>query len=607
MPPNLQGGLAHHRRLESYARYFVLETMASRPGTQESPEAGQKEQFRNDMSRTQWPGCTAGLGLRKEHYAHILGGGKVRTNWFEAITENYMDSRGRPRAILRKVREQYPLALHGVSLSIASADSGLPSQNYLRRWKELIQEIQPFLVSDHLCWTRTAETQSHDLLPVCYDNAWLQLVCENVDRVQNFLARPIALENVSSYISWKSPDSEMREWEFLNEVCHRTGCGLLLDINNVCVNSHNHGFAPQEFVDSIDPSVVWQYHVAGHSLLKSLRFDTHGQTMQQEVRDLFYRARNTIGALPVLLERDQDIPDFSDLEGELVTLEDSNLPTQLPDLSPPSKFYAAVPPLLPQSRQAIAGKQKIFLAALFSGRAPSSLTETLRGAGNPSLTEVQSLDVYRQSILARLEDALEELCAPLRSFPQYEDWIRSYIEAIRPTTHNLSDFGHRLAGRLHETVASEIARACFLHQRFFHGQRPGGGWIADPGGMRNVALFALSEEAERIWTSSLLEKEEGVERDLPEPNLAPSRSEEPESQDAGNRRALLLYRSGRSVNDPVRIRILLPFEAGVLIRLLRRQSLEQTMEWLADAFPEVSESQVQDLFHFLVANGLYRP
>lgn len=558
----------------------------------------------SESTRIQWPGCTAGLGLRREHYAHILGGQKIRTNWFEAITENYLDSQGRPRAILRRIREQYPLALHGVSLSIASADSNIPSPRYLRRWKELIQEIQPFLVSDHLCWTRSGEIQSHDLLPVCYDEEWLLLVCENLDRVQNFLGTSIALENVSSYISWKSSGSEIPEWQFLNEVCHRTGCGLLLDINNVCVNSHNHGFSAEEFVDSIDPAVVWQYHVAGHSLLKSLRFDTHGQPMQKEVRDLFYRARQCIGPRPVLLERDQDIPEFSELEDELVSLESPDLRTQIPEARGRSLPIQAWKPTSLQIRDRIGANQKSFLSALFSGRAPSSLADQLRGAGDPRLDEIQSLDVYRQSALARLEEALEELFAPLKGFSKYEDWMRSYIEKNTPATHNLSDYGHGMAAALvHTPVASEVARACILYQRFFHGQRPGGNWIADAGTFHDVALFSMSEQAAEIWEAY----RNGIEQDRRDAGRPAEGSEDSGQRSAGTRIAMLLFRSPSSADGTVRVRRLQPFEAGVLVRLMRRQSLEQTMEWLAYAFAEVEENQVRDFFQFLVTNGLYQP
>ncbi|MEI7011516.1 DUF692 domain-containing protein [Leptospira licerasiae] len=253
-----------------------------------------------------------GVGLRKEHYPYLRKGEPVRISWFEAITENYMDTQGRPLEMLESVRKNFPIALHGVSLSILGGN--FPDKKYLQRWKELIRLIDPFLVSDHLCWTEQSGNYLHDLLPFPFTNEFLQFAIDRAEQVQEILGRKILLENVSTYLSF--PQSEMPEWEFISELSKRSGCGILLDINNIYVNSINHGFSASEYLSSIPWENVGQIHLAGHTDTGEFLFDTHSRPVAQEVWDLFSMFADKIRGIPILLEWDEDIPGFHEMEEE---------------------------------------------------------------------------------------------------------------------------------------------------------------------------------------------------------------------------------------------------------------------------------------------------
>lgn len=252
-----------------------------------------------------------GLGLRREHYSEFIDR-SVPVDFVEVISENFMIEGGRPLRILDQVRENYPVALHGVSLSIGSA-SGI-DVNYLNALKTLINRVQPLWVSDHLCWTRSSAHNSHDLLPLPLNEETFAAIRENVIKVQDTLERSILLENPSTYISL--PQDEIREWDFLNELCEQTGCLILLDINNVFVNSVNHGFSAKEYVNSIDTRFVRQIHLAGH-MPGEILIDTHDRPVCRAVWDLYATACARLGPVATLLERDGDIPPLATLIEEL--------------------------------------------------------------------------------------------------------------------------------------------------------------------------------------------------------------------------------------------------------------------------------------------------
>ncbi|WCT74504.1 DUF692 domain-containing protein [Sphingomonas naphthae] len=255
-----------------------------------------------------------GLGLRKPHYADFLDG-YVDVDFVEVISENFMVPGGRPRQILRGVRARHPVALHGVSMSIGSAD-GLDGA-YLTRLRALVDEIEPLFVSDHLSWSRIEGFNSHDLLPLPYTEEALDLVCANVDRAQDALGRTMLIENPSSYIDFAPAD--MTEWQFLDRVCGRTDCGLLLDVNNVFVSATNHGFDPIAYLDGVPHDRVRQIHLAGHSQGKELLIDTHDKPVPTSVWDLYAHVIPRLGAVATMIERDDDIPPLADLLSELGT------------------------------------------------------------------------------------------------------------------------------------------------------------------------------------------------------------------------------------------------------------------------------------------------
>jgi uncharacterized protein (UPF0276 family) len=253
-----------------------------------------------------------GLGLRKPHYEDVLSG-NVQLDFVEVISENFMFAGGRPLADLLAVRAKCPVALHGVSMSIGST-SGL-DHDYVQRLRALVDIVNPLFVSDHLCWTRVPGFSSHDLLPLPCTQEVLDIVSNHVHAAQEILGRQMLVENPSAYLGFTH--SEMPEWEFLSELCARTGCGLLLDVNNVYVSARNLGFDPADYIAHFPLDRVRQIHIAGHSQGEDLLIDTHDQPVCAEVWDLFETAMTRAGPVAVMIERDDNIPPISELLDEL--------------------------------------------------------------------------------------------------------------------------------------------------------------------------------------------------------------------------------------------------------------------------------------------------
>lgn len=252
-----------------------------------------------------------GLGLRRQHYSDFVRG-DVPVDFVEVISENYMVDGGNPLRILEQVRAKMPVILHGVSMSIGSAHS--LDYAYLERLKALAHRIEPLWVSDHLCWTRTSAHNSHDLLPLPYTQEALDLVCDNIDHAQNMLGRAMLFENPSSYLAF--PEDEMSEWEFLAAMSRRTGCYLLLDVNNVYVSAHNHGFSADEYLAGLPMDRVRQIHLAGHTD-GTIKIDTHDQPVCEGVWRLFAKAISMTGDVATMIERDDAVPPLADLLTEL--------------------------------------------------------------------------------------------------------------------------------------------------------------------------------------------------------------------------------------------------------------------------------------------------
>lgn len=253
-----------------------------------------------------------GLGMRPPHYTAFIAG-DVPVDFVEIISENFMVAGGRPLHTLAAVRQHYPVALHGVSMSLGSAD-GLRTE-YLTRLKALVDQVEPLWVSDHLSWTGNAHFNAHDLLPLPYTQEALNIVCANIHHVQEVLGRAMLIENPSSYLTFS--DSEMNEWDFIAEMTARTGCALLLDVNNIYVSSQNHGFDPYTYLAAIPIDRVRQIHLAGHTQGENLLIDTHDQPVPDPVWALYDAACLRFGAVATMIERDDNIPPLPELLAEL--------------------------------------------------------------------------------------------------------------------------------------------------------------------------------------------------------------------------------------------------------------------------------------------------
>jgi hypothetical protein len=259
-----------------------------------------------------FPALGAGLGLRSPHY-HEAEHAAPRVDWWEVISENFLVAGGNPRRVLRLVRERWPVALHGVSLSIGSVDP--VDDDYLARLAALIAEVEPAIVSDHLCWTALGGHTGHDLWPLPYTDEALALVVDKLGRVQDRLGRRILLENPSSYVAFVA--SHIPEAEFLAEVARRADCGILLDVNNVYVSATNHGWDPARYLAAIPADRVGQIHLAGHSDRGSHLLDTHDHPVAEPVWALYRDAVARFGPIAAMIERDDRIPALDELIGEL--------------------------------------------------------------------------------------------------------------------------------------------------------------------------------------------------------------------------------------------------------------------------------------------------
>ena len=255
-----------------------------------------------------------GLGLRSTYYQAILEQ-RPAIDWFEIVSENYLVAGGKALYFLDAIGEQYPLVMHGVSLSIGGPHE--LDRDYLRQLKHLAARVQPAWISDHLCWSRGNAHQLHDLLPLPYTEESLQHVAARVRQVQDVIERPLVLENVSSYL--RCADDQFSEWQFLAALSELSGCELLLDVNNVYVSARNHDFDAWTFISSLPKQRIRQLHLAGHSDYGSYLIDTHDQPVSDPVWQLYQRTLEHLGPVSTLLERDDHFPDLDVLLDELNT------------------------------------------------------------------------------------------------------------------------------------------------------------------------------------------------------------------------------------------------------------------------------------------------
>lgn len=259
------------------------------------------------------PNLGFGVGLRSVHFNYILGS-QPQVDWFEIVSENFMDSGGRPRYILDQLADRYPIVMHGVSLSIGSADQ--LNFEYLKKLKRLADEIDAVWISDHLCWTGISGFNTHDLLPVPLTEESLDHIVGRIRIVQDFLERPLVLENPSTYVGFA--DSSLSEWEFISRMATDADCGLLLDVNNVYVSSVNHDFDPIHYLESLPHERVVQFHLAGHCNYGTHLIDTHDGHVIEPVWELYRLAHRLTGGVSTLVEWDAKIPDFPTLHSEVL-------------------------------------------------------------------------------------------------------------------------------------------------------------------------------------------------------------------------------------------------------------------------------------------------
>ena len=257
------------------------------------------------FSRWSIPHLGIGVGLRAPHFNHVLETWP-KVDFFEIVPENFMENEGRARWVLAQVAERYPVVMHGVSMSIGSTDP--LNMSYLTRLKQLADSIRAPMVSDHLCWTGVRGRNTHDLLPVPYTEEALTYLIERVQTVQDVLERPLVLENPSTYMEFAA--SSLTEWEFLTRLCEATDCGVLLDVNNVYVSSQNHRFDALAYIQGVPPEHVAYHHAAGHMKKDKYLLDTHNDHVLPQVWDLFRMCEERTGGRSLLLEWDEDIPDF---------------------------------------------------------------------------------------------------------------------------------------------------------------------------------------------------------------------------------------------------------------------------------------------------------
>ena len=262
--------------------------------------------------RLSLPNLGLGVGLRNQHFSYLMQN-DPQVDWFEIISENFMDNFGFARHVLEHLAAIRPIVMHGVSLSVGSTDP--LNREYLACLKTLAEFVKPKWISDHLCWTGVANVNTHDLLPLPLTEESLSHVAGRVRQIQDFLERPLILENPSTYVEFK--ESTMTEWEFLSELAKDTGCGLLLDVNNVYVSSYNHGFDPEQYIRSLPHGNIVQLHIAGPTDCGRYLVDTHDQPVPATVWRLYKLAQELTGGVSTLLEWDANIPDFPDLVLEL--------------------------------------------------------------------------------------------------------------------------------------------------------------------------------------------------------------------------------------------------------------------------------------------------
>ncbi len=389
-----------------------------------------------------------GLGFRPTHYKDIIES-KPKLDFVEIISENFMAVGGNARRRLEQVRDLYPVAMHGVSLSIGSED--LLDLQYLRELKKLSDWLQPFVISDHLCFTKNSIGKPiYDLLPIAYSKESLNHLVSRVGQVQDVLGRSILLENPSAYLAWQG--SSLSEVDFLKELCKRSGCGILLDLNNLFVNQKNLGLDPLEYLCELGPEVR-QFHIAGHKVAEGIRIDTHDEPVCDDVWNLLKIAKEKWPDVPVLLERDDNIPPLSKLLEEL-SIARQLVSTATKDGSLTTKSVLGAPSYLTNVISTPTNLE-VLTEEIFKGQAVDFrvLKSNFR-VDLPTSSKV-GIDAYKFAYFERIEGALKDTFKNLHYIVE-DDGFRAIVKhylAHRESKHwSLNYVGDELAKTLKDFV-----------------------------------------------------------------------------------------------------------------------------------------------------------
>jgi uncharacterized protein (UPF0276 family) len=375
-----------------------------------------------------------GLGLRPVHYPYIFEH-QPKIDWFEVISENFMDTGGMPRCNLARIAEIYPIVMHGVAMSIGTIDA--LNSEYLSKLKKLANEIKPAWISDHLCWTGIAHKNTHDLLPVPYTEEALKHIVERISQVQDFLGRPIALENPSTYLEFKS--SHIAEAEFIAEMASRSGCNLLLDVNNIYVTCYNHRLDAKAYIDALPLEHVIQIHLSGHSNMGNHIIDTHDDYVASEVWSLYKYVVHKAGRTPnTMVEWDDNIPAFEVLEAELAKAKqaanDAANYAPLPQLAQAENRYIA------NITTSLAEAQNMMQQAILQSVALTTNDWILPKA---EFSPTEQLQVYINAYRFRLYDLVAEDYSALKHYlgdEKFEKLLNDFVENVHSNHFNIGRY-----------------------------------------------------------------------------------------------------------------------------------------------------------------------
>lgn len=402
-----------------------------------------------------------GLGLRRQHFDDILRE-RPPVDWFEILTENHLVDGGRPLHYLERIRADYPLAMHGVSLSIGSVDA--LDVDYLQRIRRLAERIEPARISDHLCWTGVDGINTHDLLPLPLTQDALRHVADRVLAVQDFLRRPLLLENVSSY--FRFAHSTLDECEFLRELVRRTGCLLLVDVNNIHVGAINHGFDAMAWLRALPPASVAQLHIAGHEDRGTHLIDTHDRPVAAPVWELFAAALRLFGPVAVSIERDAAIPPLPELLDELATARRIGEEALAGRETPRARAVATV---IVSGNDGAAPTLQVAQRAVQRGVLTAQPAAAAFVADTAALPRTAQLDIYAQAYRARIVEALAHDFAALRAWlgeHEFAALVHAYIDAHPSRHRSLRDVGGRLDAFLATTAPYDGHAGLYAIARF---------------------------------------------------------------------------------------------------------------------------------------------